>query len=121
VFAAASRDRSLGIADRVEVLRLGRASSSSLSQSSGTNPTRCPRPAPAGVIVNPLASIVIGATAFGERLRAGTGLVTLDIVAIAVMCAGVVVLVRSPLVAGTSGAAADEYLSARAPDRARCW
>jgi drug/metabolite transporter (DMT)-like permease len=67
-----------------------------------------------GVIVNPLASIVIGATAFGERLRAGTGLITLDIVAIAVMCAGVVVLVRSPLVAGTSGAAADEYLSARA-------
>ena len=36
----------------------------------------------------------------------------LDVLAITVMCAGVVVLIRSPLVAGLSGARSDEYLSA---------
>jgi drug/metabolite transporter (DMT)-like permease len=63
------------------------------------------------VIINPLASIVIGVTAFSERLRAGTGFVALDVLALAVMCTGVVVLIRSPLVAGLgAAAAADEYL-----------
>jgi hypothetical protein len=38
--------------------------------------------------------------------------VILDVVALAVMCTGVVVLVRSPLVADIGGTAADEYLSA---------
>jgi drug/metabolite transporter (DMT)-like permease len=66
----------------------------------------------ASVIINPLASIVIGVTAFSERLRAGAGPVSLDVLAITVLCAGVVVLVRSPLVAGIGGAAADEYLGA---------
>jgi drug/metabolite transporter (DMT)-like permease len=65
-----------------------------------------------GVIVNPLASILIGVTVFGERLHAGTGLVILDVLALAVMGTGVVVLVRSPLVAGIGGTATDEYLSA---------
>lgn len=63
------------------------------------------------VIVNPLVSIVIGVSAFDERLRAGAGFVALDVAAIAVMCTGVVVLVRSPLVAGVGGTASDEYLS----------
>jgi len=63
------------------------------------------------VIINPLASIVIGVTAFSERLRAGAGFVALDVLALAVMCTGVVVLIRSPLVAGLgAAAAADEYL-----------
>ena len=62
------------------------------------------------VIVNPLASIVIGVTAFGERLRPGPGFVTLDVLALTVMCAGVVVLIRSPLVGGLSGTRSDEYL-----------
>jgi drug/metabolite transporter (DMT)-like permease len=64
------------------------------------------------VIVNPLASIVIGVTAFGERLRPGPGFVTLDVLALTVMCAGVVVLIRSPLVGGLSGTRSGEYLGA---------
>jgi hypothetical protein len=60
---------------------------------------------------NPPASIVVGVIAFGERLRPGPGFVTLDVLAITVMCAGVVVLIRSPLVAGLSGTRSDEYLS----------
>jgi hypothetical protein len=65
------------------------------------------------VIVNPLASIVIGVTAFGERLRPGPGFVTLDVLALTVMCAGVVVLIRSPLVGGLSGIRSDEYPQCR--------
>jgi hypothetical protein len=64
------------------------------------------------VIVNPLASIVIGVTAFGERLRPGPGFVTLDVLALTAMCAGVVILIRSPLVAGLGGTPSDEYLAA---------
>jgi len=67
----------------------------------------------ANVTVNPLVSIVIGVFAFGEHLRSGALLVTLDMLAIAVMCAGVVMLVRSPLVAGIGGPAGDEYLGSR--------
>jgi hypothetical protein len=62
------------------------------------------------VIVNPMVSILIGVTAFNERLRAGTGFVALDILAIVVLCAGVVILVRSPLVAGLGGTPGNEYL-----------
>lgn len=68
----------------------------------------------ANVVVNPLVSIVIGATAFGERLRAGALPVTADVLAIAVLSAGIAVLARSPLVAGIDGQASDEYLGARA-------
>jgi len=67
----------------------------------------------ANVTVNPLVSIVIGVFAFGEQVRSGALFLTLDILAIAVMCAGVVVLVRSPLVAGMGGQAGDEFLAAR--------
>ena len=65
------------------------------------------------VIVNPMVSIVIGVTAFNERLRAGAGFVALDILAIVVLCMGVVILVRSPLVAGMGGGTkGNEYLGA---------
>jgi hypothetical protein len=67
------------------------------------------------VIVNPLASIVIGVTAFGERLRPGAAFAALDVLALAVMCAGVVVLIRSPLVAGLSGTRGEEYLGTTGP------
>ncbi len=64
------------------------------------------------VIVNPLVSIAIGVTAFSEKLRGGALYVLLEVVAIGVLCAGVVVLVRSPLVAGMGGTAGDEFLGA---------
>jgi hypothetical protein len=59
-------------------------------------------------------SIVIGVTAFSARLRAGAGFVALDVLALAVMCTGVMVLIRSPLVAGMGGSAGPEYLSSGA-------
>jgi hypothetical protein len=74
MFAAASRDRSLGIADRVEVLRLGRASSSSLSQPFGTNPTRCPRPAPAYAPLDARICAEFGVQAAGITGIAAIGL-----------------------------------------------
>jgi drug/metabolite transporter (DMT)-like permease len=64
------------------------------------------------VIVNPTVSIAIGVTAFDERLRSGAGFVALDVVAVAVLCVGVVVLIRSPLVAGMGGTTGNEYLGA---------
>lgn len=67
------------------------------------------------VIINPLVSIVIGVVAFNERFRAGAGFVALDILAVAVLCIGVVVLVRSPLVVGMVGTAGDEYLGTGPP------
>jgi drug/metabolite transporter (DMT)-like permease len=69
----------------------------------------------ASVIVNPLASIVIGVAAFGERLRPGAGFVALDVLALAVLCAGVVVLVSSPLVGGPAAASGGEFLAAGEP------
>jgi drug/metabolite transporter (DMT)-like permease len=53
------------------------------------------------VTVNPLVSIVLGITLFHDSLRTGVGWVTLELVALAVLVAGVVILARSPLVAGT--------------------
>ncbi len=67
------------------------------------------------VIVNPMVSIVIGVTAFHERVRAGTGFLALDVLAIVVLCVGVVALVRSPLVAAMGGSPGDEYLGAGPP------
>jgi hypothetical protein len=65
----------------------------------------------ANVVVNPLVSIVIGTTAFGERLHSGAGALTAEAAALAVLCAGIAVLGRSPLVTGAGGAAGDEYLA----------
>jgi drug/metabolite transporter (DMT)-like permease len=64
------------------------------------------------VTVNPLVSIVIGVTAFDERLRTGGGHFVLELVALAVLCAGVVIVVRSPLVAGMGVGDESEYLGA---------
>jgi len=55
------------------------------------------------VTLNPLVSIVLGITLFSDRLRSGPGWITLELLALGVLVAGVVVLARSPLVAGTGG------------------
>ena len=53
------------------------------------------------VTVNPLVSIVLGITLFDDRLRTGPLWIGLEVAALVVLVAGVVVLARSPLVAGT--------------------
>jgi hypothetical protein len=53
------------------------------------------------VTINPLVSIVLGVTLFTDRLRSGPLWVPLEILALGVLVAGVVILARSPLVAGT--------------------
>jgi drug/metabolite transporter (DMT)-like permease len=53
------------------------------------------------VTVNPLVSIVLGITLFADRLRGGSLWTSLEVVALATLVAGVVMLARSPLVAGT--------------------
>lgn len=64
------------------------------------------------VTLNPLISIVIGVTLFGDVLRGGPLWITLEVAALAVLVAGVVVLTRSPLVAGSGeGGSADEMLA----------
>ena len=54
------------------------------------------------VIVNPLASIVIGVTVFSEHLRTGPGYVVGEVLALLVLCAGAFALVQSPLVTGVT-------------------
>jgi hypothetical protein len=56
------------------------------------------------VTINPLVSIVLGLTLFADRLRSGPGWVTGEVMGLAVLVVGVVILARSPLVAGTGGA-----------------
>ncbi len=55
------------------------------------------------VTINPLVSILLGITLFADRLRSGPFWVATEIVALAVLVVGVVILARSPLVAGTQG------------------
>jgi len=52
------------------------------------------------VTINPLVSIVLGITLFADRLRVGPGWVGLEALSLAVLVVGVVMLARSPLVAG---------------------
>jgi hypothetical protein len=54
------------------------------------------------VIVNPLVSITLGVVVFNEHLRTGGVYVTLEVLALAVMCFGAFILSQSPLVTGTS-------------------
>jgi drug/metabolite transporter (DMT)-like permease len=53
------------------------------------------------VTMNPLISIVLGITLFADRLRTGSLWIPLELAALAVLVTGVVVLARSPLVAGS--------------------
>ncbi len=53
------------------------------------------------VTINPLVSIVLGITLFADRLRSGPWWTSTEVVALGVLVTGVVILARSPLVAGT--------------------
>ena len=59
------------------------------------------------VTMNPLLSIVLGVTLFGDVLRGGALWISLEVVALAVLVVGVVVLTRSPLVAGAADGGTD--------------
>jgi hypothetical protein len=61
------------------------------------------------ILVNPIASIIIGHTLFHETLRGGPLYVTLEIVALAMMVAGGVGLSSSALVATVHDAAPDHF------------
>jgi drug/metabolite transporter (DMT)-like permease len=69
--------------------------------------------------VNPIASIALGVLLFGDQLATGTVRITLDALALAVMCSGLLVLASSPLVAAAMPegheAEAAEKESASAP------
>ena len=60
------------------------------------------------VTINPLVSIVLGVSLFGDVLRGGAGWIALEVIALAVLVAGVVVLTRSPLVAGSPDGEVDD-------------
>ncbi|MHB8220853.1 MAG: DMT family transporter [Acidimicrobiales bacterium] len=68
------------------------------------------------VVVNPLASIVIGSTVFAEHLRDGGWYVAAELVALVVLCAGAFLLAQSPLVsAATIDGEHSERLGALSP------
>jgi drug/metabolite transporter (DMT)-like permease len=60
------------------------------------------------VTLNPLVSIVLGISLFGDVLRGGVTWISLEVLALAVLVAGVVVLTRSPLVAGSPDGHTDD-------------
>lgn len=68
------------------------------------------------VTVNPLASIVLGVTLFSDQLRGGLW-IALEVLALGVLVVGVVVLTRSPLVAGTEGSGPVDEMLAEARHR----
>ena len=70
------------------------------------------------VTLNPLVSIVLGISLFGDVLRGGVTWIGLEVLALAVLVAGVVVLTRSPLVAGSPGGHADDEKLGGARQRA---
>ncbi|HEX4540999.1 MAG TPA: DMT family transporter [Acidimicrobiales bacterium] len=60
---------------------------------------------PALTVVDPMASIIIGAEVFGETLRDSPGWVALEVVTLLIMAVGVVLLSRGPLVSTEMGEA----------------
>jgi drug/metabolite transporter (DMT)-like permease len=55
------------------------------------------------VIVDPIASIVIGVSLFDDNLRGGRGILAIDAACLALMSLGIFVLCHSPLIVETSG------------------
>jgi len=70
------------------------------------------------VTFNPLLSIVLGVTLFGDLLRGGALWISLEVLALAVLVVGVVVLTRSPLVAGADDDGVDGEMLGGARERA---
>jgi hypothetical protein len=70
------------------------------------------------VTLNPLVSIVLGVTLFGDVLRGGAVWIVLEVLALSVLVLGVVVLTRSPLVAGSADGETDEEMLGGARERA---
>lgn len=70
------------------------------------------------VTLNPLVSIVLGVTLFGDVLRGGAPWVALEVLALSVLVVGVVVLTRSPLVAGSPDGDTDGEMLGGARQRA---
>ncbi len=70
------------------------------------------------VTMNPLISIVLGITLFGDVLRGGALRISLEVLALAVLVVGVVVLTRSPLVAGADDGSTDGEMLGGARERA---
>lgn len=66
------------------------------------------------LIVDPIVSIVIGVSLFGDNLRGGVSALTVDALALAVMSVGLYVLSHSPLIASTTS---QDRLSRSAPPR----
>jgi hypothetical protein len=62
----------------------------------------------AGLIVVPIASIVIGVGLFGDRLHTAGARLALSVLGLVTMCAGLFVLAHSPLI---TASADDEALS----------
>jgi len=71
------------------------------------------------ITLNPLVSIVFGITMFGDILRGGPLWITVEVAALAVLVAGVVILTRSPLVAGAPDGGIDAEKLGGARKRAR--
>ena len=65
------------------------------------------------VIVDPIASIIIGVGLFGDNLRGGIGALAVDALALALMSLGLIVLCHSPLIVNTS--AEDRLVRTRRP------
>ena len=70
------------------------------------------------VTLNPLLSIVIGVSLFGDVLRGGPLWIPLEVASLAVLVAGVVVLTRSPLVAGADPDGGTDEMLGGARERA---
>jgi drug/metabolite transporter (DMT)-like permease len=70
------------------------------------------------VTTNPLVSIVLGITLFGDILRSGVLWISLEVLALAVLVLGVVILTRSPLVAGSPDGEVDDEKLGGARERA---
>jgi drug/metabolite transporter (DMT)-like permease len=72
---------------------------------------------PALTVVDPMASIIIGAEVFGESLRSSPGWVAVECITLVIMAAGVILLSRGPLVSSELGEASAGRAKDPAPTR----